>query len=148
MPSCVIWRETVEIFTELWYNESNQNSNCGGIMKKKHFILILAGIILLMILTFTLQCLFSDQTTEFGLSCGAFFLSVFCLVCYKNALTPSESWGPINPTKQHYEKKGELPKYQNLCKILLLITTGVGALSFIGGIGEVLFHYVKALFVH
>lgn len=116
-------------------------------MKKKYFILILTGIIVLMLLSFTLQCLFRDQTTEFGFSCGAFFLSVFCLVCYKNALTPSESWGPINPTKQHYEKKGELPKYQNLCKILLLITTGVGALSFIGGIEEVLFHYVKTLFV-
>lgn len=115
-------------------------------MKKKHFILILTGIIVLMILTFTLQCLFRDQTTEFDLSCGAFFLSVFCLVCYKNALVPSESWGPINPTKQHFEKKGELPKYQNLCKILLLITLGVGALSLISGIGAVLFHYVKTLF--
>ncbi len=103
--------------------------------------------IVLMILTFTLQCLFSDQTTEFGFSCGAFFLSVFCLVCYKNALIPSESWGPINPTKQHYERKGELPKYQNLCKILFLITISVGALSFIHGIGEVLFHYAKNLFV-
>ena len=116
-------------------------------MKKKHYVLVFIGIILLMIITFTLQCFFSEQTTKFGFSCGVYFLSVFCLVCFQNALKPSELLGPINTAKRHYEKKGELPKYQNLCKILFIITISVGSLFFIGGIGEVLFLYLKNLFV-
>ena len=116
-------------------------------MKKKHYALIFTGIVLLMVIAFTLQCFFSEQTTKLGFSCGAYFLSIFCLVGFQNALKPTESFGPINTTKRHYEKKGELPKYQNLCKILFIITISVGSLSLIGGIGEILFLYLKNLFV-
>ena len=112
-------------------------------MKKKHFILIFIGIIA-MILTFTLQCLFSEMTGDFGLSCGTFFLSIFFLFGYKNALIPMERGGfVVNTTKRYYQSRDELPKYQNLCKILFIITISFGALSFIKGIGNVLFHYVK-----
>ena len=116
-------------------------------MKKKHYALIFTGIVLLMVIAFTLQCFFSEQTTKLGFSCGAYFLSIFCLACFQNALKPSESFGPINTTKRHYEKKGELPKYQNLCKILFIITISVGSMFLIGGIGEILFFYLKNLFV-
>ena len=111
-------------------------------MKTKHFILIFVGIIIVMILSFTLQCLFSEITGDFDLSCGSFFLSVFCLFCYKNALKPSEKF-VRNSTKRHYEKKGELPKYQKICKILFIITIGFGTLIFIKGTGLVLIHYIK-----
>ena len=48
-------------------------------MKTKHFLLILIGIILVMIVAFVLQMVFGAQTKEFGLSCGIFFLSIFGL---------------------------------------------------------------------
>ncbi len=115
-------------------------------MKNKHFIFIFIGIIILMIISFTLQTLFKDQTKEFDLSCGIFFLSIFCLFCYKNALKPTETFGPINMTKRYYEKKGELPKYQNLWKILFIITISVGILTLLGGFGEIIIHYLNALF--
>lgn len=115
-------------------------------MKKKHYALIFTGIVLLMVIAFTLQCFFSEQTTKLGFSCGAYFLSIFALFAYKNALKPSDPF-VINHTKRHYERKGELPKYQNLCKILFIITISVGSLYLIGGIGEILFFYLKNLFV-
>lgn len=116
-------------------------------MKKKHFVFILTGIIILMILTFALQTIFGEQTTKFGLSCGIFFLSIFCLFCYKNALKPTETFGPRNMTKKYYEKKGDLPKYQNLCKILFVITISAGTLTLLGGFGEIIINYLQSLFV-
>ena len=116
-------------------------------MKKKHYALVFAGIVLLMAIAYILQYLFGENTSNFGFSCGAYFLSLFCLACFQNALNPTESFGPINTTKRHYEKKGELPKYQNLCKILFIITISVGSLFLIGGIGEILFFYLKNLLV-
>ncbi|MBQ9151455.1 MAG: hypothetical protein IJX72_04330 [Clostridia bacterium] len=112
-------------------------------MKTKHFLYILIGIIIMMILTFALQAGFNEQTKEFGLSCGMFFLSTFCLICYKNALKPTETFGPVNLTKEHYERKRDLPKYQNLCKILFIITVSAGVLTLLGGLGEVLIHYLN-----
>ena len=110
-------------------------------MKKKSFILVFIGIIAAMVLTFSLRCLFSETTGDFGLSCGMFFLSIFFLFGYKNALIPMERGGfAVNRTKRYYQSRDELPKYQNLCKILFIITIGFGALSFIKGVGTVLFH--------
>lgn len=116
-------------------------------MKKKHYVLTFSAIILIMVITFTLQCFFDEQTPKFGYAGGAYFLSIFCLVSFQNALKPTELFGPINRTKRHYEKKGELSKYQNLCRILFIITISMGALFLIGGIGEVLFLYLKKLIV-
>lgn len=108
-------------------------------MKKKQFAVVLVGIIALIIMTLILQTLFNDRTSSFGVSSGAFFLSTFCLVCYNNALKPTEDWGPNNPTKRYYEKKGELNKYQNLCKTLFIITIMVGTLSLLRGIFQTAF---------
>ena len=102
-------------------------------MKKKQFVVVLVVIIALIIMTFILQTLFNDRTSSFGASSGAFFMSTFCLVCYNNALKPTGDWGPNNPTKGYYEKKGELNKYQNLCKILFVITVTVGTLLLLRG---------------
>ena len=113
-------------------------------MKTKKFILVFIVIIMAMILTFTLQCLFSEITRDFGLSCGMFFLSIFFLFGYKNALIPMERGGfAINRTKRYYQSRDELPKYQRLCKILFIVTISFGTLSFVKGMGNVLFHYVK-----
>ena len=113
-------------------------------MITKHFILVFIGIIIAMILTFTLQCLFSEITRDFDLSCGMFFLSIFFLFSYKNALIPLERGGfAVNMTKRYYQSRDELPKYQNLCKILFIITISLGALFFFEGMGTILFHYVK-----
>lgn len=106
-------------------------------MKPKRFILTLLGLIAWMLLTFVLQLLFQEQTADFGFSCGACFLSVFCLFEYKNALKPTETIGPRNSTKKYYESKGDLPGYQKLCKILFIITLCVSAGSFLKGIAEV-----------
>ena len=46
--------------------------------------------------------------------------------------------------EMNYEKKGELYKYQNLCKVLLIITIGVATLNFIGGLSDVLVIFVKS----
>ena len=113
-------------------------------MKTKNFILVFIVIIMAMILTFTLQCLFSEITRDFGLSCGMFFLSIFFLFGYKNALMPMERGGfAINRTKRYYQSRNELPKYQKLCKILFSITISLGALFFFESMGTILFHYVK-----
>lgn len=114
---------------------------------KKKFALVLIGIIVLMILTFILQSLFNDQTKNFGISCGMLFLSIFCLFGYKNALNPTKGgFGhPVNMTKKHYEKKGELYKYQSLCKVLFIVTTSVALLTLINGIGEIFIVYIKSV---
>lgn len=114
-------------------------------MKKKPFLWTLILLIVLIAVTFALQTLFREQTNLFELSAGVYLLSVFCLFAYQNALKPTEDFGPRNPTKSHYEKHGYLPKYQCICKILLIVTFAVGTLNFFGGLGEVIFHYVKAL---
>ena len=113
-------------------------------MKTKNFILVFIVIIMAMILTFTLQCLFGEIAGDFGLSCGMLFLSIFFLFGYKNALMPMERGGfAINMTKRYYQSRDELPKYQKLCKILFIVTISFGTLSFVKGMGNVLFHYVK-----
>ena len=115
---------------------------------KKKFTLLLIGIIVLMILTFTLQCIFKEQTKQFGFSCGASFLSIFCLFDYKNALTPSRTGlgASINMTKKYYEKKGELYKYQSLCKILFIITMSIAALTLIDGLRNIFLTYIMSVF--
>ena len=113
-------------------------------MKTKHFIFILIVIIIAMILTFTLQYLFSEITSVFGLSCGMLFLSIFFLIGYKNALIPMERGGfTIDMTKRYYQSRDELPKYQKLCKILFIVAISFGTLSLLKGVRTILFHYVK-----
>ena len=115
---------------------------------KKKFALLLIGIIILIILTFALQCIFKEHTKNFGLSCGAAFLSIFLLFTYKNALTPTKEGlgAPINRTKKYYERKGELHKYQSLCKILFITTIGVSALTLIGGVSEIFLTFIMSIF--
>ena len=114
----------------------------GRFMKKLQFALLLIGIVVLIILAFILQVSFSIQTKNFGVSCGVFSISILCLFCYKNALKPTEIFGPINTTKRYYEKKGELHKYKDLCKILFITTFCIGALSLIYGLGELCIGYL------
>ena len=101
-------------------------------MKKKYFVLLLIGIISVILLASILDIVFEENTTDFGLSAGMFFLSIFCLVEYKNALMPKKNT-EINMTKKHYEKKGELPKYQKLCLVFLLLTIALGLIFFARG---------------
>ena len=114
---------------------------------KKRFAFLLSGIIVLMALTFTLQILFNNQTKNFGTSCGALFLSIFCLFCYKDALKPTQVGigHPINMTKKYYEKKGELHKYQSLCKVLFIATIVIAALTLMRGLGEIFMIYIKSV---
>ena len=111
---------------------------------RKHFVLILIGIIILMIFTFTLQNFFLEQTDSFGKSCGLFFISIFCLFCYKTALNPTVKGigRPINLTKKYFENKGELHKYQNLCKVLFIITNIVALVTLFRGLCEILLIYI------
>ena len=110
----------------------------------KKFKLLLIGIIMFMILTFTLQCIFKEHTKNFGISCGVALLSIFLLFAYKNALIPTRKGlgAPINMTKKHYEQKGELNKYQSLCKILFITTLCVATLNLISGLGDVFFTFL------
>jgi len=117
---------------------------------KKRFAFLLIGIIVLMGLTFALQMIFNEQTKKFGISCGELFLSIFCLFCYKNALNPtSRGLGcSINMTKNYYEKNGNLCKYQNLCKVLFIITISIASLTLMSGLGEVFIIYIKSVFAN
>ena len=82
-------------------------------MESKRFVNILISLIVWLLILFALQCLFAGYTKEFGLSCGMCFLSIFFLFSYKNALKPTETAGPYNPTKRYYEKNGDLAGYQD-----------------------------------
>ena len=117
---------------------------------KKRFAFLLIGIIILMSLTFVLQILFNNQTQNFGTSCGILFLSIFCLFGYKNALKPQKSgWGgSINMTKKYYQKNGELDKYQNLCKILFIITLTISLLLLMTGLAQIFINYLKSVFAN
>ena len=115
-----------------------------GDIMKKNIKLIFIGIILLMILTFALQCFFKEQTKSFEISCGAAFLSIFCLFEYKNSLTPSKKGfgSPINMTKKYYEEKQELYKYKNLCRNLFIVAISIAALSLISGVIDIFLTYL------
>ncbi len=118
-------------------------------MKKKFALrLILIGIIILIILTFTLHCVFKDQTENFGISCGLACISIVLLFAYKNALTPSRTGigVPIDMTKKYYERKGELYKYQGLCKILFIITISVAVLTLIREVSDIFLTYIMSVF--
>ena len=117
-------------------------------MKKKQFAWLLAGVIVMIVFTFTLQSVFYDQTTRFNISCGAFFLSIFCLFNYKNALKPTGAFGPKNATKKYYENRGELPQYQKICKMLFIITISVGILCLIYGLGELFIKFLRSVYAN
>ena len=112
-------------------------------MSTKRFVNILISVIVWMQILFALQCLFAGYTKEFGLACSMCFLSIFFLFSYRNALKPTETIGPYNPTKRHYEKKGDLPGYQRLCKILFLVGLSISAISFMKGSAEVVIFFIK-----
>ena len=112
-------------------------------MRLKVFTNILISVIVWMLILFTLQCLFAGYTKEFGLACSMCFLSIFFLFSYRNALKPTETIGPYNPTKRHYEKKGDLPGYQRLCKILFLVGLSISAIGFMKGSAEVVIFFIK-----
>lgn len=112
-------------------------------MRLKVFTNILISVIVWMLILFALQCLFAGYTKEFGLACGMCFLSIFFLFSYRNALKPTETIGPYNPTKRHYEKKGDLPGYQRLCKILFLVGLSISAIGFMKGSAEVVIFFIK-----
>lgn len=59
-------------------------------MKKKYFILIFIGLIAMITVSFILQNLYSEKTRYFGFAAGMFFIAVFALFSYKNALKPTE----------------------------------------------------------
>lgn len=112
-------------------------------MRPKVFRNILISVIVWMQILFALQCLFSGYTKEFGLACSMCFLSIFFLFSYKNALKPTETVSPYNPTKRHYERKGDLPGYQRLCKIVFLVGLSISAISFMKGSAEVIIFFIK-----
>ena len=112
-------------------------------MRPKVFRNILIFVIVWMQILFALQCLFAGYTKEFGLACSMCFLSIFFLFSYKNALKPTETVGPYNPTKRHYERKGDLPGYQRLCKIVFLVGLSISAISFMKGSAEVVIFFIK-----
>ena len=112
-------------------------------MRPKVFRNILISVIVWMQILFALQCLFAGYTKEFGLACSMCFLSIFFLFSYRNALKPTETIGPYNPTKRYYEKKGDLPGYQRLCKILFLVGLSISAIGFMKGSAEVVIFFIK-----
>ncbi len=112
-------------------------------MTSKRFKSILISLIVWMLILFVLQSLFIGKTKEFGLSCGACFLSIFCLFGYKNALKPTETVGAINSTKRHYERNGDLPGYQRFCKIMFLVGLSVSAINFLKGLAEVVIFFIR-----
>ena len=80
-------------------------------MKKKYFILIFIGLIAMITVSFILQNLYSEKTRYFGFAAGMFFIAVFALFSYKNALKPTGFISEKNSSKAYYQKRGELPKY-------------------------------------
>lgn len=112
-------------------------------MSPKVFKNILISVIVWMQILFALQCLFAGYTNEFGLACSMCFLSIFFLFSYKNALKPTETVGPYNPTKRYYEKNGDLAGYQKLCKIVFLVGLSISAISFMKGSAEVIIFFIK-----
>jgi hypothetical protein len=112
-------------------------------MDPKRFKIILFALIAWLLVLFVLQIPFGEQTKEFGLSCGACFLSIFCLFGYKNALKPTETVGAINSTKRHYERNGNLPGYQRFCKIMFLVLLSVSAIGFLKGLAEAAIFFIR-----
>lgn len=68
-------------------------------MKKKYFILIFIGLIAMITVSFILQNLYSEKTRYFGFAAGMFFIAVFALFSYKNALKPTEFISEKTPQK-------------------------------------------------
>lgn len=74
-------------------------------MKKKYFILIFIGLIAMITVSFILQNLYSEKTRYFGFAAGMFFIAVFALFSYKNALKPTEFISEKNSSKAYYQKR-------------------------------------------
>ncbi len=112
-------------------------------MKKRTFILLLAGIIALMLFAYIMQSIYEEQTADFGLSAGSFFIAIFCSFLYKNALIPMSFSGPKNTLKRYYNDRNQLPVYKKICKIALIVSFGSGILYFFKGLFDILFVYTK-----
>ena len=97
-------------------------------------------------LSFSMQMIFEEKTDSFGFSGGLYFASIFCLVLYKNALKPRDDISfEKNTTKRYYEKRGELHKYESLCKFLFIFLIIIGSFTFILGFVEVFIKYILSL---
>lgn len=113
-------------------------------MRKKYFILIFIGLIAMITVSFILQNLYSGQTRYFGFAAGMFFIAVFALFSYKNALKPMGFISEKNSSKAHYQKRGELPKYKQICKSALILLSGLGSLFLLRGLIAIIVTHLKA----
>lgn len=113
-------------------------------MKKKYFILIFIGLIAMITVSFILQNLYSEKTRYFGFAAGMFFIAVFALFSYKNALKPTGFISEKNSSKAHYQKRGELPKYKQICKSALILLSGLGSLFLLRGLIAIIVTHLKA----
>lgn len=113
------------------------------LMKKRTFILLLAGIIALMLFAYIMQNIYEEQTANFGLSAGSFFIAIFCLFLYKNALIPMSFSGPKNTLKRYYNDRNQLHVYKKICKIALIVSSGSGILFFLKGLFDILFVHTQ-----
>lgn len=55
--------------------------------------------------SFILQNLYSEKTRYFGFAAGMFFIAVFTLFSYKNALKPTGFMSEKNSSKAYYQKR-------------------------------------------
>lgn len=94
--------------------------------------------------SFILQNLYSGKTRYFGFAAGMFFIAVFALFSYKNALKPMGFISEKNSSKAHYQKRGELPKYKQICKSALILLSGLGSLFLLRGLVAILVTHLKA----
>lgn len=113
-------------------------------MKKKYFILIFIGLIAMITVSFILQNLYIGQTRYFGFAAGMFFIAVFALFSYKNALKPMGFISEKNSSKAYYQKRGELPKYKQICKNVLMLLSGLGSLFLLRGLIAIIVTHLKA----
>lgn len=113
-------------------------------MNKKNVILLIL-IIILFVLSFVLFNILDKQFRVLEIASAMFLLSVFCLFEYNNALKLKKTGigASINFTKKHYQKRGELQKYQNITKRCLVVTFGLGIITLIFGLIEISIYYIN-----
>lgn len=113
-------------------------------MKKKHLILIVLVNVLVIFVSYALNTLFIDQTERFISAAMGAFLAIILIFEYKNALKHTKG---IKGVKKYYEKRGELDKYQNICKFLFAFAFLSGVWSFVRGIGVIFINFIKSVWL-
>lgn len=78
-----------------------------------------------------IACIISYLFLNIPVTNVLFFLSVVMSIDGYFALTPTKRFGPHNPMKGGYEKKGNLKGYEKFCATITIIVFSFGIISIV-----------------